>query len=201
MENISPDYKSAEVYILAELEQHLSPLLKYHNLEHTKGVMRSVSEIALALGIGEKERKLLQVAAAFHDAGFMHVYKNHEERGCVLVREYLPTLHFNDQEIDTICGMIMATKIPQSPNTILEQIIADADLDYLANDDAYNIAENLFEELQSYTALRERAQWMQLQADFLTQHHYHTEYSRQFREPGKQRYLQLVRGKIKSSSW
>ena len=35
------------------------------------------------------------------------------------------------KDIEIICGIIMATKIPQRPKNYLEEIICDADLNYL----------------------------------------------------------------------
>ena len=54
---------------------------------------------------------------------------------------------------EQICGMIMATKIPQSPKNYLEQILCDADLDYLGRDDFYDIGGTLFKELKTYNVL------------------------------------------------
>ena len=48
-----------------------------------------------------------------------------------MAKEELPKFGLSEKDIELICGMIMATKIPQNPKTKLEKIIADADLEYL----------------------------------------------------------------------
>ena len=63
--------------------------------------------------------------------------------------------------------MIMATKIPQSPRNGLEEIICDADLDYLGRDDFYEIGATLFEELKAYNVLQNEREWNRIQVKFL----------------------------------
>ena len=75
-----------------------------------------------------KDLSLLKTAALWHDVGFINKNIGHEEEGCVFVKKYLPDYGYTNSEIEIICGLIMATKIPQSPNTKLEQIIADANM-------------------------------------------------------------------------
>ncbi|HEX8333147.1 MAG TPA: HD domain-containing protein, partial [Segetibacter sp.] len=126
-----PDYKKAEDYIMKRLRNELSATLYYHGYHHTQDVMNAAIKIAAAEKIAPKDERLLRVAVAFHDAGFIYVYKGHEMKSCEMAREALPALKFTDEDLRKICGMIMATKIPQQPTNLLEQIIADADLDYL----------------------------------------------------------------------
>ena len=73
-----------------------------------------------------------------------------------MAREILPAYGLTRDQIDTICGMIMATRIPQSPSNQLERILCDADLDYLGRDDFYEIGGRLFEELRDQTNCRNR---------------------------------------------
>ena len=54
-----------------------------------------------------------------------------------------------EDEIERICDMIMVTKYPHQPKNITEQIICDADLDYLGRDDFFKIANSLFKELSA----------------------------------------------------
>src|ERR1041385_5974927 len=141
------DYSAAENFILKKLESELPKNLTYHGVHHMFDVLNAALEIAANEGIiNPEDLKLLRVAVLFHDAGFIHVYKGHEEIGCEMAKEFLPKFGFNEEQIKKICGMIKATKLPQEPRTHLERIIADADLDYLGRDDFYPIAKTLFDE-------------------------------------------------------
>ena len=54
----------------------------------------------------------------------------------------------------------MATKFPQDPHNLLEEIICDADLDFLGRTDFYPIGNSLFEELQDYQLIGDLQSWL-----------------------------------------
>jgi HD superfamily phosphodiesterase len=199
-ESTDPQYERAEAFILAKLKAELSPSLPYHGLHHTLDVLDAAGKIADAEKISDEEKKLLRVAVLLHDAGFIYVYKDHEEKGCGMANEYLPGFGFSPEQIDIICGMIRATKIPQDPKTKPGQIIADADLDYLGREDVYPIAQTLFAELKMQGILTDEKEWLAFQVSFLKKHHYHTDYSKNLREGRKQQYLEELLLKITDNS-
>lgn len=189
VKNDLPEFAKAEAFIVSQLDEKLSKYLLYHNREHTFDVLNVSMKIAELERIPEDEMRLLRIAALFHDAGFIHGYKDHERVGCDMVREYLPQWGFTDEQILVICNMIMATKIPQRPITKLDQIIADADLDYLGRDDVYIGAQRLHDEMRLLSLLQDENKWIPLQIEFLKQHHYFTDYSKKNREANKNQYL------------
>jgi predicted metal-dependent HD superfamily phosphohydrolase len=186
-------FDKAKETIVHHLEQNLPSDLFYHGIHHTFDVF----DAALVIAENEKidsadDLTLLKTAALFHDSGFTIDASKHEECGCDLAREILPACDYSDSQIDQICGMIMATKIPQQPLNLLERIICDADLDYLGRDDFFKIGDTLYQELTAYDKIKDVTQWNQLQISFLSNHQYHTEFSRGNREIKKQENLQAV---------
>lgn len=185
------DYRAAKQFILTKLRAELSDRLKYHGLHHTLDVLKMASELCLSEGVSEHDRVLVKTAALFHDAGFVrNKHAGHEAEGCILVQENLPNFGYKAADIECICQMIMSTKIPQSPTSLLEQILCDADLDYLGREDFFTIGESLFEELQDYQLIGDEQMWNRLQVSFLTAHRFHTNTNKILREPVKQRYLE-----------
>ncbi len=185
------DYRAAKQFILTKLRAELSDRLTYHGLHHTLDVLKMASELCFSEGVSEHDKVLVKTAALFHDAGFVKdKHAGHEAEGCILVREHLPNFGYNTADIECICQMIMSTKIPQSPSNRLEQILCDADLDYLGREDFFTIGESLFEELQDYQLIGDEQMWNRLQVSFLTAHRFHTNTNRVLREPVKQRYLE-----------
>lgn len=165
---------SAISFILDKISHELSASLTYHNLMHTELVIQHASVIAEEEGISDRETNLLMVAAAYHDAGFIEIYQGHEEISCKYARTYLPKFDFAEGDIDDVCEIIMATKIPQSPKSRLGEILCDADLYYLGTGDYKSIAENLYEEFLNQNILDDKAQWQKQQAIFLKNHRYFT---------------------------
>lgn len=182
--------------IIAKLKDGLSEKLTYHCVEHTLAVLECCNLYIKRLNIGEKDARLLRTAALFHDTGFMSGYDEHEELGIVYARKILPDWGYSSEEIETIAGIIRATKIPQQPHTLLEEIIGDSDLDYLGTDKFYEIGELLYKELVAMGKIQTREQWNQLQIGFLQKHRYHTDFAQKHREPVKQKHLEeLIKNK------
>jgi len=85
--------------------------------------------------------------------------------------------------------MIMATKIPQTPLNHLEQIMADADLDYLGRDDFQVISDRLFQELE----IPDKNKWNKIQIAFFEKHSYFTESAKRLRNDKKQENLAKIK--------
>jgi uncharacterized protein len=86
--------------------------------------------------------------------------------------------------IETI-SIIMATKLPQSPKTILEEIMADADLDVLGRDSFFKRSQDLRDERAALGISSSDKAWYQSQLDFLRAHHYFTRAAHQLRDETK----------------
>ncbi len=183
-------------FVMGLLRDNLPVTYFYHTPEHTLYVIEKSLEIGRHEQCNDKELELLNLAALWHDTGYIRTYKNHEEESCNLARLYLPEYGVPSADIEKICGMIMATKIPQLPKTKLEEILADADLEYFGTSDFNSIADSLFKELQHINPLFTETAWNQAQISFLKKHHYFTHFCKEFKEPIKMKHLEKL-----ISSW
>lgn len=186
-------YKTIRSAILLKLSNHLATDLFYHGVHHTIDVEQQALSIACKEKITSPEDLfLLKLGCLYHDAGFLFTYRDHELAGCELAKKELPAFGVTPQHVDIICGLIMATKIPQTPHTRLEEIICDADLDYLGRDDFSPISDTLFEELKIRGIVATRYNWNIIQINFFKQHHYCTATSQQMRATKKQLHLEMI---------
>ena len=124
-------YDQLYTFVITELESKLGENLSYHNVLHTKKVLENSIYIGEKENISEHDLTLLKTAALLHDVGFLESHLNHEFFGCEFAKKNLPNFDYSSQEIQTICKMIMATKLPQNPTNSLSKILCDADLFYL----------------------------------------------------------------------
>lgn len=194
----SINYMKAERHIMRVLEDQLSDKLYYHSINHTKDVTEAAERIALMEGITDEDLFLLKSAASYHDAGFVEKYNQNEEIGMKMARETLPKYGYTQAQIDVIDGLIKATEIPQSPNTLLEQIMCDADLDYLGRDDFHEIADLLRRELREHGIINSDRLWDEIQVKFLTQHTYFTKSAISTRQKKKLKHLAEIKQKLKT---
>lgn len=176
-------------YIVQKLTRELPKGLSYHNVQHTLDVLRNCNQYIRRLTIGKKQAYLIRTAALFHDTGFIWTYKDHEIRGVKFAQQTLPNWGYSKGEIEVIGNMIMATSIPQSPQTPEEQILCDADLDYLGTDEFYKTGKTLCREFMHCELVGNDQEWDRLQVKFLYLHSYHTSYAKKHRAPVKEKHL------------
>ncbi len=182
--------------ILDKLERELPDYLFYHNVKHTVDVVTEVELIGWAEGCSDEEILLLKTAGLFHDAGHTVAYDNHEYHGTVLAREMLPKYNYSQEQIDRICEIIMATKLPPKPKTLLEEIICDSDLDYLGRSDFIPVSNTLYEELKAQNKMGSLNDWNKIQVKFISGHQYFTNTARSLREVNKQQQIERIQSLI-----
>lgn len=190
---LPPDFDRARQYALNRLTNELSPQLVYHSLWHTQDdVVPAAERLAVLAGVDELNRLLLSTAAWYHDVGFVIQRVNHEDVGMQIASDVLPQFGYTLEQIDRIRGMIAATKLPQSPRTLLEEILADADLDALGREDFLPRSQVLRAELAEFGATSTDKEWLQVQLDFQQGHRYFTQAARTLRGPQKEKNTALV---------
>jgi hypothetical protein len=91
-------------------------------------------------------------------------------------------------EVGRICRYIRVTDCKIAPSDICEQILCDADLDYLGRADYFDLAGKLRMEWQllGLASFTDR-EWYEFQLDFLRKHVYHSPAARLLRETGKEK--------------
>ena len=190
-------FSHIKAHVLHKLQYGLPSYLTYHNISHTLDVLKQCTTIAHESGIHNAEDVLLlKVSALYHDTGFLYTYKGHEEKSCEIAMQELPQFGFTPKQIERVCSMIRATRLPQSPKNELEKIICDADLDYLGRSDFFTVGEGLFQEFIHQKVVSDEQEWNQLQVRFLENHQYFIATTIQKREAIKQQHLSLVKRKV-----
>jgi uncharacterized membrane-anchored protein YitT (DUF2179 family) len=189
-------YEKAYSFIINKLEKELPAWLTYHNADHTKSVIAAAEHLATAEAVAPEEIILLKTAAAFHDAGFLENHNKHEEISCRLAKKYLPDYDYTTEQTDSICKMIMATRLPQTPTTELGKYLCDADLYYLGTDRYNETADRMFTEFKKTGQVNTKAEWLLKQADFLSTHNYFTQTAKSEMDTQKKNTLTEIKSTI-----
>lgn len=187
---MAPSLKNKERYpaicfnILSFMEEKWPEHLSYHTLAHTIDVANVCDKYIAHYDIDKDNADLIRIAAISHDIGYLISPVDHEELG---IKEVAPFINkvLTDREIETVYDMIRATKVPQQPTTFYEEILADADLDYLGREDYDVLSEKLKQEFLHYKVIENEADWLKLQIEFLQSHTYHTALAKETRRPQK----------------
>ena len=192
----SINYYKAERHIMKVLQDGLSPNLHYHSIEHTQDVVRAVEFYALREGVTDEGLFLLKSAATYHDAGFVENYEKNEPIGARMAEEILPKYGYSEKHIEDIKKLIYVTQIPHRPKNQLEEIICDADLDYLGRDDFFEISDKLKRELMEHGKIANSRAWDEIQVSFLTNHRYFTKTAIELRKAKKIENLEAVKRRL-----
>jgi uncharacterized protein len=190
---MSPDYPQANAYALSILETRLDTRYVYHSLYHTRDeVVPAALKLADLSAMTAEERALLETAAFYHDLGYTRQAQGHEAIGAQMAAEILPRFEFTGAQITAIQGMIMATRLPQTPHTLAEQILADADLSNLGTEMYWERSRHLREEMAVQGTNFDDLTWIRVQVAFMGTHQYHSDAAKQVWGELKARHLEEV---------
>ncbi len=184
--------EAMEKWVWNTLRVGLSTSYTYHNIQHISSVVNDLQYFVDYYQLSQYDHKLLRTAALFHDIGFVKSHENHEAESAMMAGEELPKYGFEQHEIDMVKGMILATKLPQSPKTFLEEILCDSDLYYLGGEEYFKVAEGLKQEWVNIGFLKGEMQWLDAQLNFLKNHKYHTDYAQKILQPGKEEVIEVL---------
>lgn len=190
----SINFTGARDYIVEKMSGMLPPDLYYHGINHTvQDVTPAVKKHAMMAGVNGEELVLLETAAYYHDCGYLKQYYFNEPIAVDIAAEALPGFGYSNGQIEMIGRIIMATQLPQKPESFLEELICDADLDSLGREDFFITSHCLRLELAAYGQPTSVYEWYEKQLVFLESHTYFTEVARAAREAGKKRNVEEIK--------
>lgn len=194
----SPIITKAEDYVLNTLRKNLSENHVYHSIDHTKEVVEESKLIGKAEGLNASELEIVKLAAIFHDLGYVEKIDGHEDSSAKFAEEFLIKENYPKSKIEKVKNCILATKVPQKPNNILEQVICDSDLSHLGKK-TFKKRNDLFRQEFEFHFGRELTdyEFLKNSIDFMNHHKFFTEYANQELEPQKQRNLSKLQKKLK----
>jgi predicted metal-dependent HD superfamily phosphohydrolase len=165
----------------------------YHDVNHTKEVVQSVIEIGMGEKLSADELEIVQIAAWFHDVGYIEKTRGHEKVSAEYARRFLAELQYPLNKIKIIIAAILATKVPQKPKNKLEKILCDADLFHLCKETFFERNDKYRVEYENHLGhkLNER-DWLVKTIGFIKDQKFFTDYVRNnFSDQKKENLKQL----------
>lgn len=189
-----------ENHVKETLQKDLPKEVVYHNLYHTIQVVNAAKKIGQNSDLNEDDLEIVTIAAWFHDLGYKESGKNHEEISAKLAGDFLKEKSYDQEKIQKVQSCILATKMPQSPNNLLEEVVCDADLHHLGTEEYFNQARLLKEEINNNNddELTD-AKWMQMNVKFIKDHQFFTSFAQEAYEKQKQKNRKKVKKKLKKT--
>ncbi len=176
------------VGLLGEVEAHVEELIRrgtdgryvYHNFQHTCAVVEAAGEIAAQYDLEDSDLLAIRIAAWFHDTGYTEGWEAHEDRSASHAEAYLRCYGTEEELIEKVRGGIMATRMPQQPQTFVGEIVADADLSHLGGASYWDRCGRVRQEFAlTRDIVMSDQEWIDFELAFMLQHEYHTEAARE----------------------
>jgi predicted metal-dependent HD superfamily phosphohydrolase len=171
--------KQIDTYITGLFAVQTEKELLYHNLVHTQQVVASSAKIATHYKLNEKDYFIVIVASWFHDIGYLAGDEDgHELTGAEMAATFLKDKNLEADTIIAIQNCIMATRMPQSPTTLPEQIVCDADL-FMFGTGEFDKRNNLMRKEAEWRLKKKigKSEWRKSTIHLMESHHFHTDYA------------------------
>jgi len=179
------------------IKQHQSTSLCFHNITHTLQVVDAAKKIGTYYQLSERDFFIVLVAAYFHDLGYYTGSSDgHEFRSADISASFLKERSVDDETITAIQNCIKATRIPQNPHNLLEEIVCDADLFHLGSDKFPDRNKLMHKEFESCKKVEvSKDDWRNETIKLMENHQYHTEYAKLFLNERKLKNLNQLKSK------
>mgnify|MGYP001236017726 CR=1 FL=1 len=185
---------AAEAHVTAFIEANVKPEYFFHDLQHTRYTFEAVGRLAEDSQLDAESLEIVQLAAWFHDTGYNEGPAGHELRSCEHARRFFAQNPYPEEKINRIIGCIMATKLPQQPRNLTEEILCDADLSHLGNEYYWERCGKLRQELLvTQNIVMSDQEWLDFELDFMTNHQYHTDAALELYSEQKQKHVRQLR--------
>ena len=165
--------------VVTDLLLTLPETMVYHNLNHTREVVRAADKIGTYANLTEEEKEILMLSAWFHDSGFKYDYDTHEEKSVEIAKEFLVQNNYPKDKIEKVVSSINSTKNGQKPKTLTERVLNDADFIHLSKKTYFDNLLLLKSELENAKGSKLiDSEWYEKNLEFLKSHQYNTEYGK-----------------------
>lgn len=189
--------QKARAYVEALIEKRKPRWVEYHDFNHAKSVVRACRAIGTASNLDEEDLEVVILAAWFHDVGYMEGIDGHEERSVDTATSFLKESGYPETKIAQVAGCIRATKMPQGPKNLMEQVLCDADIAHLARKDFLELSHRVRLEIEHRMRIKlTDVEWLTMNIDFAAGHRYFTEYAKTRLEKRRRFNLAILREKL-----
>lgn len=189
--------RETALYVENYMQENNNPSFYYHNYNHTLNVVRACDIISMNCELGKQERLAIHLAAWFHDIGYFTNPEDHEATGAAMAVEYFKAKGLEKETLSAIENCILATRIPQQPTTLMEQVICDADLNQLGSKEEENTSDLLRKE---FAVLKNKdfteEEWIRFNLAFMKSHIYFTNFARNEFEKQKSKNIAVLEKRL-----
>ena len=193
--------KKSQDYVNQYLKNNLPSKFIYHNFSHTENVVERIKEISQSYDeLTKAKKESLIIAGWFHDTGYTVNPDDHETESQKIAEDFLKKQNYDKEKIHQVLKIIQVTKVGETPESLPEEIIKDADCGHFGKDDFENVSELFRQELKMVKKEKFNAkEWIDENLKVLTgKHQFYTDYARNnWQDKKQENILNLINKKNK----
>ncbi|MEP6737713.1 MAG: HD domain-containing protein [Chryseolinea sp.] len=168
-----------EAFVKKLLSDKLPRVRTFHSIAHTADVAKASLRLGVEHELLKSDMELLLLAAWFHDTGYIYGNVEHEKNSVLVAEEFLSAWNCPQDYLPKIGALILSTKIPQNPQTVLQNILCDADLHHLGSDQYEMWSSLLKQEMEEDHHMNfSDKEWNKKNIHFFKEHDYFTQVAR-----------------------
>ncbi len=171
--------------------------LYFHTPKRLQEVYELVELYSRAEELSDEDTLLIRTAALFMDIGYIWSYDDHETYSINYARELLPTYKYSNEQIEMVVTLIDCTRGLRKPENILEEILLDAEMNYLSRADFEKLNEQLYQELADHNKAGTWDEWVKMQIVLLSNHKYYTRAANMLRDVMPDKQIEILLKNIK----
>ncbi|MFD2917225.1 Pycsar system effector family protein [Psychroserpens luteus] len=188
-------------FVLDYLNTNLSTSYIYHNYQHTHYVVSKIEEIIATENLTDEEKQIVFLAGWLHDIGYTIDKAKHEDHSMSIAKKYLDENNYDAAKTAKVLACINATKLHETPNNKLEEIVHDADFAHLADANYEAISENLrLEFADTNCGTYSNEAWAQENIKIFNNHKYYTKHANLNWNPIKSENLKALHKQLKKQT-
>ena len=174
-------------FVLDLLSTSLQSRFVFHNQRLTVLTVHAVRQIGLHQNLSQDEIHRLEIAAWFHNTGFVREAKNPINSAAAFTNNFLERNGVDIKEKHQIIAAIRHTAHPHKVENLMEQVLYDAKWYFLAASNCKEMLQRMRQELAFQNEIYLDEEWRSYVARMVYGHEYLTEYGFNVLEKQKRR--------------
>ncbi len=184
-------------YVTGFLHDKLNSSMVFHNADHARYVADAADLIGRNSGLNDDDLNTVKLCAWFHDTGFAVDPEHHEEESARIASNFLMSKGIDDDIIERVKNIILATHVPQQPKDLISQVLCDADLTHFSEDDYIDRIDKMRQEWNNLSGTKTRKRdFHKLSVKFINKHMYHTDFAKTEFQSMKDKNLKRLQNEI-----
>ena len=183
----------ARLFVAKLLDEKLPKSIEFHTFGHAKYVANHSEIIARNCGLKNDMINIVKLSAWFHDTGYIVKRDGHEDESVKIATEFLIKKGIDKSIISQVQNCILSTCIPQQPKDLLSEVLCDADLFHLSEENYFEQIDKMRKEWIGFAEKKiSKRKFHSASIEFFKQHNYHTDFAKKELQAKKDRNLQLL---------